>query len=523
MDWTFPYTSIRRPLLAKNLVTTTQPLAAQAGLQMLAKGGNAVDAALATAIALTVVEPTMNGIGGDLFAIVHDGKDLHGLNATGRAPQALDLDRYKGLDQMPEAGWDTVTVPGQVAGWADLHSRFGKLPFETLFEPAIRYAEEGFLVTPAIADIWAPQVELLHAQPGFAENFLPNGRAPLAGEHFVCRDQAETLRQIAESKGASFYTGSLADKIVAQASAEGSALSASDLGEYKSMWVEPMGVSFRGHTVHELPPNGQGIATLIALGIMERLDLEAHHHDSPARQHMEIEATKIGLRDLATHIADPERMGVDPQELLDPARLDELAKSIDQNKVSAPNPGKRTNHGTVYLAAADESGMMISLIQSNYKGFGSGVVIRGTGIAMHNRGLGFVTTPGHPNQVMGGKRPLSSIIPGFITKDGKPTTAFGVMGGSMQPQGHVQIVSRMLAGDQNPQTASDAPRWRFDDGNVKVEEAWPQAFIQGLEQRGHVLHKGSYLDFGAAQIIHRHNGAYIGASESRRDGYPVGF
>ncbi|MGI9423832.1 MAG: gamma-glutamyltransferase family protein [Hyphomicrobiaceae bacterium] len=498
-------------------------MAAQAGLQMLVQGGNAVDAALATAIALTVVEPTMNGIGGDLFAIVHDGKGLQGINATGRAPQALDLDRYNGRNKMPEVGWDTVTVPGQVAGWADLHSRFGKLPFETLFEAAIRYAEEGFLVTPAIAEIWALQVDLLKSQPGFAENFLPKGRAPRTGEHFLCRDQAETLRQIAETKGASFYTGTIADKIVAQARAEGSSLNADDLGGHKSLWVEPMGVSFRGHTLHELPPNGQGIAALIALGIMERLDLDAHHHDSSARQHLEIEATKIGLHDLATNIADPERMEIAPHDLLDPARLDELAKSIDPNKVAAPNPGKRSNHGTVYLAAADDSGMMISLIQSNYKGFGSGVVIRGTGIAMHNRGLGFVTTPGHPNQVAGGKRPLSSIIPGFATKDGKATTAFGVMGGSMQPQGHVQIASRMFAGEQNPQAASDAPRWRFDDGRVRVEEAWSDAFVQGLEQRGHALHEGTDLDFGAAQIIHCHNGAYVAASESRRDGYPVGF
>ncbi|WP_206530256.1 gamma-glutamyltransferase family protein [Nordella sp. HKS 07] len=524
MDWNFPYASSRMPVLARNCVATTQPLAAQAGLTMLAKGGTAVDAALATAIALTVVEPTMNGIGGDAFAIVHDGKALYGLNASGRAPKAWHRKRFDGHDKMPVTGWDSVTVPGGVAGWAALHERFGRLPFEALFEPAIRYAKEGFLVSPVIAQIWQNQVERLRDQPGFAESFLPHGRAPTAGEVFRCPGQTDTLELIARSKGEEFYRGSLAQKIAAAAKAQGGALSLSDLADHAPDWVAPISVGFAGYDIHELPPNGQGISALIALGILDRLDIDGLDADSPEFVHLQIEATKIGMAEVRAHVGDPSAMRLTSADLLDPARLDAHAARVTRDRVSAPAPARQSTHGTVYLAAADHNGMAVSFIQSNYRGFGSGVVVPGTGIALHNRGCCFVLDKDHPNIVGPGKRPLNTIIPGFATKNGKTVAALGVMGGSMQPQGHVQVACRMLARNQNPQAVIDAPRWRFEDGQLSLEAAWPEATRSALAAFGHTTTGGTYLDFGAAQIICRlGEDGWIAASEGRRDGCAVGL
>lgn len=524
MDWTFPYASSRMPVLARNCVATTQPLAAQAGLAMLAKGGTAVDAALATAIALTVVEPTMNGIGGDAFAIIHDGKKLHGLNASGRAPKAWDRRRFDGLDKMPETGWDSVTVPGGVAGWAALHERFGRLPFESLFEPAIRYAKDGFLVPPVIAQIWQNQVERLRDQPGFAESFLPHGRAPKAGEVFRCPGQAETIEAIARSKGEEFYRGSLAGKIVAAAKAQGGALALSDLADHRPDWVDPISVGFAGYDIHELPPNGQGISALIALGILDRLGVAEFDTDSADFVHLQIEATKIGMAEVRAHVGDPASMRLTSADLLETARLDAHAARITRDRISAPAPARQSAHGTVYLAAADQDGMAVSYIQSNYRGFGSGVVVSGTGIALHNRGCCFVLEDGHPNIVGPGKRPLNTIIPGFATKIGKTVAALGVMGGSMQPQGHVQVACRMLAKGQNPQAVIDAPRWRFEDGKLSLEAAWPESTRAALAAFGHTITGGTYLDFGAAQIIYRLGAeGWIAASEGRRDGCAVGI
>ncbi len=524
MDWTFPYASSRMPVLARNCVATTQPLAAQAGLAMLAQGGTAVDAALATAIALTVVEPTMNGIGGDAFAIIHDGKTLHGLNASGRAPKDWHRSRFEGHDKMPEVGWDSVTVPGGVAGWVVLHERFGKLPFESLFEPAIRYATEGFLVSPVIAQIWQNQVDRLRDQPGFAESFLPHGRAPQAGELFRCPGQAETLRLIASSRGEEFYRGSLAQKIVAAAKAQGGALNLSDLADHRPDWVDPISIGFAGYDIHELPPNGQGISALIALGILDRLDIGGLTADSAEFVHLQIEATKIGMAEVRAHVGDPATMRLTSAELLDPARLDDHAAQITRDRVSAPEPARQSTHGTVYLAAADQNGMAVSYIQSNYRGFGSGVVISGTGIALHNRGCCFVLDKDHPNIVGPGKRPLNTIIPGFATQNGKTIAALGVMGGSMQPQGHVQVACRMLAKNQNPQAVIDAPRWRFEDGKLSLEAAWPEATRTALAGLGHATTGGTYLDFGAAQIIYRLGpDGWVAASEGRRDGCAVGL
>jgi gamma-glutamyltranspeptidase/glutathione hydrolase len=522
MNWDFPYSSTRVPLLARNCVATTQPLAAQAGLSMLQRGGNAVDAALATAVALTVVEPVNNGLGSDAFAILWDGHELVGLNASGRSPAGWTPERFAG-PAMPHEGWNSATVPGAVSAWVALSERFGRLPFDVLFEPAIRYARDGFMVPPVVAQIWARQVERLRAQPGFAETFLPGGRAPTAGEHFRPPFQAETLTALAETKGESLYRGALGEAIARAASEADGGMTTEDLAAHICNWVTPIHVDFRGRRIHEIPPNGQGIAALIALGILDRCDLEELEPDSAEMLHLQIEALKLGAADARANVADPDHMQVTPDELLDPPRLDALARSIRPDEVTAARPRALATSSTVYLAAADENGMMVSFIQSNYSGFGSGVVVPGTGIALNNRGSCFVTTPAHPNRVGPGKRPLNTIIPGFITKDGAPLAAFGVMGGSMQPQGHTQVVSRMFASGQNPQAAADAPRWRCEDGEVWVEAALPAAARAGLEARGHRLADASPLDFGAAQIITRVEHGYVAATETRRGGGAVGF
>jgi gamma-glutamyltranspeptidase/glutathione hydrolase len=524
MDWNFPYASRRMPLLAANCVATTQPLAAQAGLSMLARGGGAIDAAIATAIALTVVEPVSNGIGSDAFAIVAEGGRLHGLNASGRAPSAWSPSRFAGRDAMPPLGWDSATVPGAVSAWAALHGKFGRLPFQALFEPAIRYARDGFLVTPVIAGMWRDQAANLGRFAGFARTFMPGGRAPTAGELFSSPDHAKTLELIAATGGEAFYRGALAERIVAAAEAEGGAISLDDLGEHKADWVEPLGVDFKGYRIHELPPNGQGLAALIALGILDRIDLTGLDPDGAQMQHLQIEATKLGMADVRAHVGDPESMRVRAEQLLTAAYLDERARQIDRHRAVAPHPGVVKRHGTVYLAAADASGMMVSLIQSNYRGFGSGIVVPGTGIALNNRGSGFVLEPGHPNEVGPRKRPLNTIIPGFATKDGAPVAAFGVMGGIMQPQGHVQVGVRMFGLGQNPQAAIDAPRWRVEGERLMIEAAWDEDFRRGLRERGHVLEEGPPGQFGASQVIWRlPAGGYLAASESRRDGQAVGF
>jgi gamma-glutamyltranspeptidase / glutathione hydrolase len=522
MNWDFPYPSRRMPVLARNIVATAQPLAAQAGLSMLAKGGNAVDAAIATAITLTIVEPCSNGIGSDAFAIVWDGKELSGLNASGRSPAGWTPDRFTGA-AMPHEGWNSATVPGAPSAWVALSLRFGRLPFADLFEPAIRNARDGFLVSPTIAMIWGNQVERLGSQPGFAETFLPHGRAPSAGEHFSAPNHAKTLQSIAETKAESFYRGEIAATIARASASAGAHMSADDLAAHRVEWTPPIDVAFRGYRVHELPPNGQGIAALIALGILDRLDLENLASDSPEMLHLQIEALKIGTADVRAHVADPDFMTVTPDELLDPARLEEFSRSIDRDRVAVPAPRSMNRGATVYLTAADQDGMMVSLIQSNYHGFGSGIVVPGTGIALNNRGSCFVTKAGHPNRVAPSKRPLNTIIPGFITKDGAPFASFGVMGGTMQPQGHTQVASRMLLSGQNPQAAIDAPRWRVEGDEVWVEAALSPEARRGLTSRGHKLRDGTLLEFGAAQIIQRVEHGYIAGSEGRRDGCAVGF
>ena len=526
-DWTFPYPSQKMPLLAANAVSASQPLAAQAGLSMLYQGGNAIDSALATAIALTVVEPVMNGIGGDMFVLVwHEGK-LHGLNSSGRAPAAWTPDYFRGRDKVPATGWDSVTVPGQVAGWKALSDRFGKLPFARLFEPAVRYARDGFMVSPQIARQWANQVPGFIEQPGFREAFTVDGRAPRAGERWRFPAQAGTLQQIAESGGESFYRGQLAEKIEAFARKCGGALRATDLAAHQPEWVEPIQQAFRGYTLHEIPPNGIGLAALIALGILDRFDIAGMGRDSADYYHVALEAMKLGFADVHAHAGDESGMTrVKTADLLDGAYLADRAKLVDMKRAANPGAGMPRTSGTVYLATADAAGTMVSYIQSNYRGFGSGVVVPGTGISLHNRGEGFSLVPGHPNLVAPGKRPLHTIIPGFITRDGAPVMAMGVMGGSMQAQGHLQMVTRLAAFGQNPQAMSDAPRFRVEPGPVVTLEAHvPGDVPQALRDRGHNVSVAARdsLDFGSAQLIYKAADGYIAASDSRRDGQAVGF
>src|SRR5277367_6446099 len=427
--WELPYAWPRKPVLASNAVCTSQPLAAQAGLRMLADGGNAVDAAMATAIALTVVEPVSNGIGSDAFAIVWDGQQLHGLNASGRSPAAWTPE-YFGGNEVPALGWNSVTVPGAVSAWVELHAKFGKLPFDRLFEPAISYGRNGFLLSPTIAEQWAAQVPLFEPQPGFAEVFMPGGRAPKPGELVTLPDHAVTLEKIAATNGEAFYRGELAAKLEAHAAANGGVMRASDLAAHRADWVGTIRADYRGYTIHEIPPNGQGIVALIALGILEHFDMASFAVDSADSVHLQIEATKLAFADAQAYVSDIDHMPVSPDRLLDKGYLQQRAALIDSKRAKPASAGTPRG-GTVYLTAADASGVMVSMIQSNYMGFGSGVVVPGTGIALQNRGADFAVQQGHPNQVGPGKRPYHTIIPGFLTKDGAPVMSFGVMGGPM--------------------------------------------------------------------------------------------
>lgn len=527
--WSFPYPSQRMPVLADNVVSTSQPLASAAGMQMFMRGGNAVDAALATAIALTVVEPCMNGIGGDAFALVWDGSDVHGLNASGRAPAAWTPERFSGLEKMPLRGWDSVTTPGAVSGWLALSERFGVLPFETLFEPAIRYAREGYLVSPTVHRQWELQVEELSVQPGFLEAFAPGGRAPLPGERFICEGQADTLEKIARTRGEAFYRGELAAAIAEHARNTGGLLTQADLAAHRVNWVEPIRMKYRDMEVLEIGPNGQGIGALMALGMLDSLEVSAYEVDSAESIHLQIEAMKLAFADLHTYVGDVDFMAPNmTEQLLNRQYLAARARQIDLSCAQYPGAGTPHQGGTVYLTAADRNGMMVSLIQSNFKGFGSGVVVPGTGIALHNRGSGFSTRAGHPNQVGPGKRPFHTIIPGLMMRDGQPLATFGVMGGSIQAQGHVQMSCRIADYGQNPQAACDAPRWRVADDNRGVNVEWnmPEATVQGLRDRGHDVRVAPRFDleFGSAQLAMKlKGGGYLAASDHRKDGYAVGM
>ncbi|MBP0590824.1 gamma-glutamyltransferase family protein [Paraburkholderia sp. LEh10] len=541
-NWQNPYPTLRMPVFARNIVSTSQPLAAQAGLRMLWKGGNAVDAAIAAAAAITVVEPVSNGLGSDAFALVWDGKALHGLNASGVAPAAWSVDYFRrkygerdGLATQPVRGWDTVTVPGAIAGWEALHRKFGSLPFADLMEPAIEIAERGHAVASVVARKWAAAVPELKNQPGYADTFMPRGRAPEVSELVKMPGHAKTLRMLAEQGPRAYYEGEIAERIAAFSRECGAAMTLDDLRNYRPDWVEPIGKNYRGYTVHEIPPNGQGIAALIALGILEQFDVGSLKVDGIESQHLQIEAMKLAFADVYRYVADPHSMEVTPAEMLDDAYLKSRAKLIDPKRATQFGFGMPKAGGTIYLSAADERGMMVSFIQSNYMGFGSGVVVPDMGIALQNRGCGFSMDPKSPNVVAGGKRPFHTIIPAFLTQqvDGRQEAvmSFGVMGGDMQPQGHLQTVVRMLDYGQQPQAACDAPRWKVNrDFSIDIEATLDPQTARALEGVGHTIKSidDPYMDFGSGQFIwkldrNEPERGYVAASDSRRDGLAAGF
>ena len=533
-----PYTSTRLPVFARNVVSTSHPLAAQAGLRILWQGGNALDAAIAAAAALTITEPVSNGLGSDAFCILWDGQQLHGLNASGSAPQAWTPGYFQSkygasATTPPKRGMDSVTIPGAVSAWVALSERFGKLPFEDLLQPAIEIAERGYLLPVVVQQKWEAATPELQSLPGFAQSFLPWGRAPKVGELFKFPAAARGLRLIAQTKGQAFYGGEIAQALARFSADNGGSHQVSDFAQFKPEWVTPLAKNYRQHTLHEIPPNGQGIAAQIALGILENFDLASLPVDGVASQHLQIEAMKLAFADVYRFVAERQGMEVSTEQMLDNAYLAQRAKLIDMKRAQAFGAGNPVKGGTIYLTAADENGMMVSFIQSNYMGFGSGCVEPTYGISLQNRGHGFTVSTDTPNQanlVAPGKRPFHTIIPAFLTQDGQPVMSFGVMGGNMQPQGHMQTVVRMLDHQQNPQAACDAPRWRFNQGlEINVESSMNPQTVQGLKDLGHHVDviNDSYQDFGAGQFIWRAGDpkveGYVVASDPRRDGLAAGF
>jgi gamma-glutamyltranspeptidase / glutathione hydrolase len=514
-DYHNPYPTTRLPVFARNVVSTSHPLAA------------------AAAAVMTSCEPVSNGLGSDAFAILWDGTQLHGLNASGPAPAAWTPEhfrvKYPDAKTPPKRGLDSATIPGAVSAWVALSEKFGKLPFGDLLEPAIDIAERGYLLPIVVQQKWAAATPELEHMPGFADCFLPWGRAPEVGELFQFKAAARALRAIAETKGRAFYGGEIAQAIEKFSAMNGGAHRARDFAAFKPEWVTPIAKEYRGYALHEIPPNGQGIAALMALGILRNFDLASHEVDGADSQHLQIEAMKIAFADVYRYVAEPSSMEVTPEQMLDDRYLAGRAKLIDMKRAQDFKAGNPVKGGTIYLTAADENGMMVSFIQSNYMGFGSGCVEPHFGISLQNRGHGFSLLPG-PNQVAPGKRPFHTIIPAFLTKDGQPVMSYGVMGGNMQPQGHMQTLVRMLDYQQSPQAACDAPRWRFNSGlEINVEQRMNKATVQELISRGHRIDviNDSYQDFGAGQFIWRAGNpkveGYVAASDARRDGLVAGF
>lgn len=530
----FSFPSRRSNVIAHNgLVATSQPLAAQAGLAVLQQGGNAVDAAVATAITLTVVEPGSCGMGGDAFALVWDGRKLHGLNGSGRSPAALSLEAVEtaGQGKMPGRGWLPVTVPGAPAAWRDIHARFGRLPFARLFEAAIHYAEEGYPVAPVCAWQWKWALgsfqQELEAEmfQNLAAVFAPGGMLPEAGQVWRSPEMARSLRLIAESGAEAFYRGELAARICDHAQETGGYLRPDDFARHESTWVEPIHTNYRGYDVWEIPPNGQGLTALVALNILEGFEVGRHPRESVESYHLQIESLKLAYADAQRYIADPEKAAVPVEELLSKAYAAERRALIGAEALM-PEPGNPLEGDTCYLCTADSDGMMVSFILSTFSSFGSGVVVPGTGIALQNRGKGFSLEPDHPNCLAPEKRPYHTIIPGFLTREGAAVGPFGVMGGHMQPQGHLQVLVKMIDYGLDPQAALDAPRWYWRDGRyIQVEPSVNPRIVQGLRQQGHEVFVDTDIDFvGGGQIIGRRpNGVYVGGTESRKDGNVLGY
>ena len=513
---------------ANGVVCTSVPLAAQAGLDILKKGGNAVDAAVATAMALTVVEPTSNGIGGDAFALVWTQGKLYGLNASGWAPQALNAEAVlrTGATTMPRRGWETVTVPGAPSGWAKLAERFGRLSLQESAAAAVNYAREGYPVSADVAGFWARDYQVLCRElrgevfrPWF-ETFAPEGRAPLAGERWRCPDMADTLQEIAASGAESFYRGALAERIIRYSQDTKGYMHRSDLADYEAEWVEPLSVSYKGYDVYEIPPNGQGIAVLMAMNILKGMDLGAER-ESAQTYHAMIEAMKLAFTDAKAFVADPRHMKVKIRELLSEAYADQRRKLIRPGQAIEPSVGTPHCGDTVYLCTADAEGNMVSYIQSNYSDFGSGIVVPGTGILLQNRGNNFSLDPASDNYLMGRKKSYHTIIPGFLCKDGQPVGPFGVMGGFMQPQGHVQVLVNTIDYGMNPQECLDAPRFQWVGGKKVQLDPWvPEHVIRQLDEMGHeidVTYEPGAM--GRGQIIwNTEQGTLAAGTEPRCDG-----
>jgi gamma-glutamyltranspeptidase/glutathione hydrolase len=568
----------RSEVLARHgMVCTSVPAATEVGIDNLRRGGSAVDAAIAANATLGLMEPVSNGIGGDLFAIVYNAKEnkLYGINGSGRSPLGLSYDQMKAelaklhRETIPPTGMLPISVPGTVDAWAALHKRFGKLKFSDDLAPAIRYAEEGFPVTDLIAYYWAFGPRLYKGLPGaFLETYTLDGkeRTPAKGDVFKNPALAKTLRLIAEKGRDAFYKGEIADKIDEFMRANGGFLRKTDFEKHASTWVEPVSTSYRGYDVFELPPNGQGLAALQMLNILEGFDLRAMGRNSPETLHTMIEAKKIAWADRAKFYADPAFAKIPLNGLLSKEYAAERRTLIDPNhaakKIEAGNPQEgvgapprrsadssaRGRAGsssviddgdTIYMCTADDEGNMVSLIQSNYRGMGSGIVVPGLGFMFQDRGELFSMDPGHANVYVPGKRPFHTIIPGFVMKDGKPWEAFGVMGGGMQPQGHVQVLTNQIDFGLNVQEAGDASRWQHEGDNeptgekmtgsggyVEVESGIPYETVRELRKKGHDIRfdVGGYGGYQAIRVeMHDGQRVYVGASESRKDGMAAGY
>lgn len=531
---------------ANGMVATSHPLATQIGLDVLKSGGTAIDAAIAANAALGLMEPTGCGIGGDLFAIVWDPKTrrLHGYNGSGRSPKALERAWFdeQGIERIPSFGPLPVTVPGAVDGWFALHQRFGRKPMAELLAPTVRYAREGHPVPAVIAEAWALSVERYAAFEGFNAQFTIDGRAPAKGEIWKNPNLARTLERIGREGRDGFYRGELPQVVERYMKAQGGFLAAADFADHRGEWVDPVSINYRGVDVWQIPPNGQGIAGLQILKIMEGFDLSGLSPTDPHYVHLFVEAKKLAFEDRARWYADPaffrspvagllsDRYAAERRELIDPARA--------KRSVAPGNPALDTGD-TIYLAVADKDGMMVSLIQSNYRGMGSGMTPPGLGFMLQNRGEQFALKHGHPNEYAPGKRPFHTIIPGFATKNGEPWLAFGVMGGAMQPQGHAQVIINLVDFGLNLQEAGDAPRIHHggstepeaqvvamsDGGVVNLESAFPHETRRELLRRGHRLQDGPPSLYGGYQAVMRDpkTGVYFGASESRKDGQAAGY
>jgi gamma-glutamyltranspeptidase/glutathione hydrolase len=536
-----PFTTRSEVIAQHGMACTSQPLATQVALDILKAGGNAIDAAIAANAVLGLVEPISNGVGGDLFAIVWDAKtsQLYGLNASGRSPKSLSLAYFKekGYDQIPSYGPLPVSVPGCVDGWFELHGKFGTMDMEQILGPAIRYAREGFPVSEVIAFYWAGNARSLSRYPNVAEVYMPGGKAPAKGEIFKNPDLAGTLETIARGGRDAFYKGDIARTIGAFMKEQGGFLSYEDLADHHSEWVTPVSTNYRGYDVWELPPNGQGIAALQILNILEGFDVASMGFGSADYIHHFVEAKKLAFEDRAKYYADPAFNDLPVEELISKEYASRRRELIRADRASRTlDAGELEQGNTIYMTVADEQGNMVSLIQSNYRGMGSGMCPPGLGFILQDRGELFSLEEGHFNVFEPGKRPFHTIIPAFITKDGKPWMSFGVMGGSMQPQGHVQIVVNMIDFGMNLQEAGDAPRIRHDGssqptgskmtdgGVVNLESGIPYKSIRELVRRGHQV-EYTLGGYGGYQAIlwDQEKGVYFGASESRKDGQAAGY